>query len=82
MSDCVLKVEKLENGYEVEICDPEIQAANSKRKSSWKDPWKSYAFGTAAAAAEFITKKLETLTPISDDEEYAGAFAEAVAEDD
>lgn len=69
MSDCVLRVEKLTNGYEVEVYDPDIAAANQKPKSNWKDPWKGYAFSTIAEVIAFITKALPMLKGSGDEEE-------------
>lgn len=80
--DCVLRVEKLENGYEVEIADPKIQAANEKPKTSWQDPWKGYAFTTAEEALAFISQHLSSLKPPPDaDTEYGTAFKNATEED-
>ena len=71
MSDCVLRVEKLSNGYEVEILDPDISAANRKPKSNtpYKEPWRCYAFTTEMEVIAFITKALPKLKPESDEEE-------------
>lgn len=69
MGDCCLKVEKLENGFEVEVRDPKIDEENAKPKSMWKDPWKSYAFTTAAEASAFITAKLSSM-PKSGKEQF------------
>lgn len=81
--DTVLRIEKLENGYEVEICDPKIQAANDKPKSNWQDPWKGYAFTTAEEVKNFVGEHLDSLKPPPDaDAEYASAFKKATTEDD
>lgn len=78
----VLRIEKLENGYEVSICDPKITAANSKPKSNWQDPWKEYAFTTADEVKNFVGEILDKLKPPPDaDEEYSSAFAEATKDD-
>lgn len=85
MSDCLLKVEKLENGYEVEIRDPEIDKANRdpKSKTPWQEPWKCYAFATPADVAAFVTAHLDKLKPPpSADVEFAGAFAKAASSKD
>lgn len=84
MGDDILRIEKLENGYEVEVCDEKIMSQNQdpKSKSGWQDPWKSYAFGTAAEVADFVAKHLDSLKPPPDaDEQYAGAFDKAAQED-
>ena len=78
----VLRVEKLENGYEVSICDPKIQEANNKPKTPWQDPWKEYAFTTSQEVVAFITEHLDSLKPPPDaDEEYASEFQRQTTED-
>lgn len=83
MGDSVLRIEKLENGYEVEYCDPDVQEENRKPKSNWSDPWKGYAFSTVEEVVAFITKKLGTLKPPPDaDEEFESSFNTAAKSDD
>lgn len=69
MGDCCVRVEKLENGFEVEVIDPKIAAENAKPKTDWQDPWKSYAFTTAEGAAAFVTARL-TAMPKSSMEQF------------
>lgn len=74
-SDTVLRIEKLENGYEVEICDPKVMESNRKPKSNYEDPWKGYAFTTADEVKAFVGQHLDSLKPPPDaDEEYSSAF--------
>ena len=68
MSDCVLKIEKLENGYEVSVIDESIVKSNEKSKNGWKDPWKEYAMATVAEVREFVGKHLDKLKPPPDAE--------------
>ena len=84
MSDCILRVKKLANGYEVEIVDPKIVAENDKPKGGYKDPWVEYAFTTSAEVIAFITAHLESLKPEPDEEkQYGQEFArQAAAADD
>lgn len=78
----IMRIDKLENGYEIEICDEKIVAENDKPRSSWKDPWKGYAFTTADEALAFITQHLGSLKPPPDaDTEYTSAFNRATAKD-
>lgn len=81
MGECVLRIEKLENGFEVEIADPEAKAKNSKSTGIYEDPWKAYAFVTVAEVVKFIDEKLGSLKAPEADEEYSGAFAEAIKDD-
>lgn len=83
MSDTVLSIDKLENGYTVRVCDEEIMKKNHDPKNKvWQDPWKEYAFSTAAEVTSFVTSKLESLKPPPDAAtQYAGAFDKAAKED-
>jgi hypothetical protein len=83
MDDCVVRIEKLANGYEVEICDPKVRESNNKPKSTYENPWVGYAFSTAAEVVKFLEQHLESLEPEGDDDEiYGKAFAEAASEGD
>lgn len=76
--DCVVRIEKLENGYTVGVRDPKVDAANSKPKSTWEDPWKEYGFTTADEVKTFIGEHLDKLKPPPDaDAEFASGFAQA-----
>lgn len=82
--DCVARIEKLENGYTVEVVDEAQRDKNNdpKSKAAWVDPWKSYAFSTSAEVMEFIGKHLDALKPPpSADEEFSSAFAKDAASD-
>lgn len=79
MSDTVLRVEKLENGFEVEIYDEKIAEKNNKPKSSYESPWKAYAFTTAAEVVKFVSKHLDGL-PKSPQDEFNDAASEAFKE--
>jgi hypothetical protein len=65
MDNCVLRVEKLANGYEVSIADPKIMAENEKEKKEYhyKSPWVEYAFTSAPEVVEFVKQHLESLRP-------------------
>ncbi len=81
--ECVARVDKLENGYTVEVYDEKIRASNKKPKTEWQDPWKTYAFSTAAEVMAYLTAHLDSLKPPPDaDEEFGDAFKQATAEDD
>lgn len=86
MSDCVLRIEKLENGWEVEMLDTTVQEKNRLPSKAGKyvpyeDPWKSYAFEDFDKMIKFIKEKLPLLHPESDDDVYDSAFAEATKGD-
>jgi len=82
MDNQVLRIDKLENGYEVSICDPKIMEANAKSKGRYQEPWKDYAFRDVEGVKQFIGEHLDSLKPPPDaDTEYSSAFAEATKED-
>lgn len=84
MGDTVVRIEKLTNGYEVEICDPDIMESNKdpKSKKGWQDPWKGYAFTTAEEVKNFVGQHLDKLKPPPEaDDEYAEAFAQEASKD-
>ena len=78
MSECVLRVEKLENGYTVEVCDPALVRSNKNSKVPYKSPWKEYAFKTVKEVSTFVTKVLPTLDPEATD--MGAAFEKACEE--
>lgn len=81
--DCSLKVEILQNGYNVTVRDPKIDAENKKPKTNWEDPWKTYAFSTIEEVETFVSKQLKGMKPPPDaDEEFSSAFNEAASSDD
>lgn len=78
MSESILSVEKLVNGYTVSVQDSKIIAANKKPNSTYQDPCKEYAFTTSKDVAAFVAKNLDSLPPpMSDDEMYDEAFGSA-----
>ena len=84
MGEYVLKVEKLENGYEVEIRDAEQEAKNAKppkknEATQYVDPWKAYAFTTDKEVVAFIKRHLASL-PKSSHDEFNDAAEEAFKE--
>jgi hypothetical protein len=82
MSETVLRIEKLENGYEIEVNDPKIMAENRKPKSSWKDPSKGYVFKSAEEVAAFVAEHLDGLEPPPEaDEEFGTEFKRQTEEE-
>lgn len=77
MSEDIVRIEKLENGYEVEVCDPSNKPAKA---GVYQDPWKAYAFATKEEVVKFLTKVLDKLAPEDESAEFDGAFNEAVSE--
>ncbi len=82
MSDYIVKIERLQNGYEVEMTDPAIAAQNKKsvgKLGVWKDPKVCYAFKTVDEVLGFLKGNLDKALPM---DEYESAFTEASKEED
>ena len=77
MSEYSVRIERLANGYEVEITDPKVVAANRKtnRDTPWRDPKVCYAFPDVKSVLAFLNKNLEKATPM---DEYSTSFDAAV----
>jgi hypothetical protein len=76
MSEDFIRIEKLENGFEVECLDPAQEEKNAKGKG-WSDPYLGYAFSTKEEVLAFIEKKLGGMKTRSQKGEYDKAFKEA-----
>jgi hypothetical protein len=79
MSDDIVRIEKLGNGYEVEVCSPKISKANNQPKTMYQSPWIGYAFATKEEVVAFLLKVLDKLSPEVEDDEFGSAFDEAVS---
>ena len=86
MDDTTIRISCAQNGYTVEVTDPDIKKENDKRYLTkggmdvpWKDPHVKFVFKTPAEVAKFITGNIDKLFP--DDDEYSSAFDLAVSND-
>lgn len=84
MGECVVRIERLANGYEVELKDPKIVEQNNKPSKggslgAYKDPHVAYAFKTVEEVIAFLQKNLDKAMPMDD---YATSFEEAAQETD
>lgn len=79
MSEQILRIEKLANGYTVEVTDPAIAKKNKNPKAPYESPWKEYAFSSSKEVKTFVSKVLDKLEPVEDD--MATNFDRAVSED-
>lgn len=77
MSDCICKIERAENGYEVEVYDSKTAARNGKMNTPWEEPYKSYLFNSSKEVAKFISDNLENF---GTENEYDVAFKKASKE--
>jgi hypothetical protein len=80
MSEYVAKIEKMVNGYTVEIRDPKIEAANRSPTTPWKNPWKEYVFANSDEVIAFLTKVLGKIKPPEGDD-LATNFKRATEEE-
>lgn len=76
----IARIEKLANGYVVEVYDEKVAAENRKPKTEYKDPWVGHALPTAEAVKEFLGQHLDTLSPPpAAGVEYADSFKAATS---
>ncbi len=78
MSDCICRIEKAANGYEVELYDPAIAKANAK-KGKWRDPMVCHVFTDLKTMMKFLTENLPNAGP---EDEYSSTFDMLSEEDD
>lgn len=80
---CTIRIERLQNGYNVRITDPAIVKKNNARESAakgdscapWADPEVSYAFTKSSEVVEFLSKNIDKALPA---DEYSSSFDKAV----
>ena len=80
MDDIVCRIERLDNGWEVEICDPAGVDMNKASKGMYISPWKAYAFKTVKEVVDFLAKNLEKAVPANHDD-FESSFKEATSDD-
>lgn len=84
-SDCSIRIERLQNGYNVRITDPEIVKANQERDKKskdgccapWRDPQVTYAFTTKEEVSKFVIDNIDKALP---NDEYSSTFDKAAKE--
>lgn len=74
----IVRIEKLENGYEVEVLDPKIAAGNAKT-AGWQDPYKAYAFDDLEKLLTFLREVLPKIDTPTARDTYAAEFKKATA---
>lgn len=74
--DCRVVIERVANGYEVEVSDPAVKGDGIMESMKAR---KEYVFKTIDEVLSFLTKNLDKALPA---DEYDSAFDEAVEEDD
>ena len=76
MGEYCCRIERLKNGYEVELKDPKLVKAN-RGPGAYRDPMVSYAFNTVEDVLKFLKKNLDKALP---DDEFSSSFDEAATE--
>jgi hypothetical protein len=79
LSDCSIRISRLQNGYTVSITDPKIVKANDERPKNgecapWRDPNVTYTFSDVNKAVEFIKENVEKAFPA---DEFSSTFDKA-----
>jgi hypothetical protein len=87
MGDCCIRIEKLANGFTVEMKDPAICKANAKRDAMrsnvvtpWRDPWKTFVCNDEASLLKFLKANLSKAVAEGDD--YECSFNTACIDED
>lgn len=79
MSQDIVRISMLENGWEVE-CYHKPKPRKPNEPYSYESDWKCYGFDSADKVMKFLKDQLPTLSRrMSGDEEYASGFKEATA---
>lgn len=89
MGETCCRIERLTNGYEVEMRDPVIVKKNKARDGAkgpcvpWQDPMKSFVFKDVDEVLKFLKKNLSKALPDDGTEtSFDHAFATASEKDD
>lgn len=75
-----IRIERVQNGYVMEITDPEIVKANKDKESygkGWRDPDVKYSFDESSELLEFLSKNIDKALPM---DEFSASFDAAVKE--
>ena len=75
---CRVVIERVANGYEVEVTDPKVHKKNMG-DGPYNVATKEYVFNTVDEVLTFLTKNLDKALPA---DEYDSSFDEALTEED
>lgn len=76
--DQIVRICKLQNGFEVEIFDPKPKK-DKKDYVPYDAGWRSFAFTSEKDVLKFLGEKLGSLKARNHDEEYTAAFEAGLA---
>jgi hypothetical protein len=83
MDDTTIRISCAQNGYIVEVTDPDIKKQNREgemtltkngKVTPWRDPHVKFTFKTPKEVADFITTNIDKMFPDDDDTAYSTAF--------
>jgi hypothetical protein len=77
--DDIVRIERLENGYEVEVLDPKIAESNAKPTGGYQDPYKAYAFDDIEKMLTFLREVLPKIDVPTSKDTYAAEFKKATS---
>lgn len=87
MDDTTIRISCAQNGYIVEVTDPDIKKDNEGaelekggKSVPWRDPNVKFTFATPVEAAKFITDNIEKLFPDKDSTSFSSSFDMAAKE--
>lgn len=82
----VIRVEKIENGYQVSCYEPMPMKKGKKGSNmpdiAYHEPWKTYYAADIPAVCALVEEKLPTIKRGNEAEEYGTAFNEAGESDE
>lgn len=78
-----IRIERVQNGYEVSATDPKVRAENDKSNTKWINPEREYVFKTIQEVNAFVEKIEKIALPLvpNPPDSFAVAFNAAVADD-
>lgn len=81
MDDTRIRISRAQNGFIVEVTDPNIKKQNRNADLSkggkivpWRDPDVKFTFTTASEVSDFIKTNIGKMFPDDDDAAYSTAF--------
>lgn len=87
MDDTTIRISCAQNGYIVEVTDPDITKDNrgadlmkGGKTVPWRDPNVKFTFKTPKEVAAFITTNIDKMFPDAEETSYASSFKMAAEE--
>lgn len=81
MDDTTIRISKAQNGYVVEVTDPDIKKQNREsdlmkggKSVPWRDPNVKFTFATPKEVSDFITTNIDKMFPDDSATAFSSAF--------